>query len=94
MKSPCFTTVMPGSFSAADVSADTNVAPCAGGCSTRACSAPGGTMSPAYLALPVTFSIASRRTAVLPTTVNDAAGSSAGLPSRRRSIFRPSVSCA
>ena len=45
------------------------VAPCAGGLMMRAWSAPGGTMSPAYFAFPVTFSTASRRGADVPTTV-------------------------
>ena len=58
---PFFTTRTPGTASAADVSASTSVAPCAGGRRILACSAPGGTMSPANFARPVTLSIASRR---------------------------------
>ena len=54
-------------------------APWAGGRRMRACSAPTGTMSPAYFALPVTFSIASRRGTEVQTVVN-----LSGLESRLR----------
>ena len=57
---PC-TTRTPGTFSAALVSTLFSVAPCAGGRRIRACNSPGGSMSPAYLALPVTLSSASLR---------------------------------
>ena len=63
IKSPSLTTRTPGTFSAALVSTLLNFAPSAGGRKIRAHTMPGRVMSPAYLALPVTFSIASRRSA-------------------------------
>ena len=54
-------TCAPATFSAADVSADFNFAPWAGGRRMAACSRPGNSMSPEYLAWPVTFSNASLR---------------------------------
>ncbi len=93
IRSPSRTTFTPGRFSAADVSTCPIVAPWAGGRSTRACSTPpGGTMSPAYFALPVTFSLPSRRLADCPTTLNAFTAFSGVLPSTLRSIRFPSVS--
>ncbi len=69
-----------------------SVAPCAGGLRIRACTAPAGAMSPAYFALPVTFSIASRRGADVPTMVKAFTGFTAGFDASLRSIRLPSVS--
>ena len=92
MRSPSRITVTPGIFSAADVSALASTAPCAGGLRIRACRAPAGAISPAYFALPVTFSIASRRGADVPTMVKAFTGFTAGFDASVRSMRLPSVS--
>src|SRR5512135_2565657 len=61
IRSPSRITRTPGSRSAADVSTAVMMAPWAGGRTMRACSASGGTTSPAYFAPPVTVASASRR---------------------------------
>ena len=67
-------------------------APCAGGLRIRAYNAPVGTMSPAYFARPVTFSIASRRGADVPTMVKALTGFSSGFAASVRSMRLPPVS--